>query len=554
LIFHFHIGHCDILVTILEPRVLTRLSILKINYCSAPCGSGKTYQLIERACQLAAKDECVLVLQPTKQLIDKTVEQELLTKSTRPAFFKFYTESGDSKSVGGRLKEHFRQAPDQGQIAFATHQVLPFIPFWANKSQWHVFVDEELQVVKHNCSNLPDTHRLITDYLDLEPHDAVYSRVVVTDPEGLAAIARNEDEDDIYESLRETAQVLSNNNWASFVNTEQFIKLKAAQAKQLSIHSILSPWILAGCGSVTMASANFPDTLIYRLWGKMGVEFDEDVRLSQGLQFQQHSNGHLITIKYATDLSWSKYLQGRKERPDDKNGGSVLDEVIEAAKMELQDAPFLWQANKSLTTTPFGSNAQRLPNIPHGLNDYSNFDRICFLSALNPAPDHYRFLASRGLRNEEVQRAIYCSTVYQSVMRTSIRDPHNENTKTIIVPDRIAAEYLTELFPGSRIEKLPTKISESIAKPNCGRPRIHKSNRDKNAAHRSRKRLQQLQNVVKNREVRPYSSKTVVGDSKKTCDESTIDIEGSFVTTFSNETYGTIYETKYAQNPLLLPE
>ena len=196
-----------------------------------------------------------------------------------------------------------------------------------------------------------------------------------------------------------------------------------------------------------MASANFPDSLIYKLWRHEGIEFKEDSDLSQKLRFQEHSNGALITIKYATELPWSKTLQTRKAQLDDDDSGSVLDAVIEVANAEFQDHPFLWQANKSLAASPFGSNAQRLPNVPHGLNDYSNIDRICFLSALNPRNDHFRFLTSRGLSNEEVTKAIYCSAVYQSVMRTSIRDPKNSNPKTIIVPDRTAAEYLAKLFP-----------------------------------------------------------------------------------------------------------
>ena len=50
---------------------------MKINFCSAPSGSGKTRQLIESACRLAHKGKNVLFLQPTKELIDKTIEQEL---------------------------------------------------------------------------------------------------------------------------------------------------------------------------------------------------------------------------------------------------------------------------------------------------------------------------------------------------------------------------------------------------------------------------------------------------------------------------------------------
>ena len=531
-----------------------------MKFCSAPCGSGKTHQIIERAAQFAAEGDFVVVLQPTKELINKTIERELLTRKNAPAHRAFYSVPGSSTSVSRQLTEHFQYPPDLGHIVFATHQVLPFIRFWANQSLWHVFVDEELQVVKHGCFRLPQTHKIITKSFELEPHNSIYSRLVVTDDERLSKIAHNEDKDEIYGRFCETAQLLINENWELFVNTEQFHKLKDGGGTELSIHSILSPEILSGFASVTMASANFPDSLIYKLWRNEGIEFKENSNLSQKLRFQEHSNGALITIKYATELPWSKTLQTRKAQLDDDDSGSVLDALIEIVKTEFQNHPFLWQANKSLATNPFLGEAQRLPNIPHGLNDYSKIDRICFLSALNPRNDHFRFLTSRGVRNDEVHKAIYCSAVYQSVMRTSIRDPQNLSPKTIIVPDRTAAEYLAKLFPGSNIEKLNTQISENATKLK-GRPRKYSSNSERVAACRKRKQIKNLQDVVQETIVRPYTCGNVGCDVNDTsdemsadesCNEMTIGVTGTFVTGLEQRVYGSIYATKNSNEPLYL--
>ena len=42
--------------------------------------------------------------------------------------------------------------------------------------------------------------------------------------------------------------------------------------------------------------------------------------------------------------------------------------------------------------SPFQPPAQRLPNKPHGLNVFADYDDIVFLSSLNPTTDHFRFL------------------------------------------------------------------------------------------------------------------------------------------------------------------
>jgi hypothetical protein len=282
---------------------------VKVTFCSAPCGSGKTYQLIEAACRIAHQGDIVAVLQPTKELIDKTIADQLLRRFNPPAHRAFYGAS-PAHSVASELAEYLKTPMDGGHIVFATHQVMPFVRFWANQSRLQVFSDEELQVVKHGSFHIPNTHELITNHIELDANDAVYGKAVINGRSELEKIAKNPAKDEIYDRFRETAQILVNPHRDSFVNTKQFEKLPAGKVQQLSIHSILKPDILDGFASVTIASANFQDTLLYRIWGHQGVRFEEDKVLSQKLRFQEHKNGHRISIKYLTDRPWSRKLQG----------------------------------------------------------------------------------------------------------------------------------------------------------------------------------------------------------------------------------------------------
>jgi hypothetical protein len=435
---------------------LTGVFVMKIGFCSAPSGSGKTYQIIKRACEWAKLGRRVIILQPTKELIGKTVQEELLWRSDAPTYKVFH---GDTVcgSVAHNLTEDLKQTDDEGQIVFATQQVLPYVRFWPNQETSHVSVDEALQVHRHHSHTVPDTHRLITDLITLEPYNSVYSLVVVADEAGMERIARNENHDEIYEEFRELSQTLLNQHWDSFVDTEKFEKLKAGKQDQLSVHSILMPSVLDGFKSVTIVSANFADSMIYRLWSNKGVDFKEDTRLTSSLQFREHSNGQLITISYADESSWSKYRRLTKLDQAKDEETTVMDAIVQAAKAKLADKVFVWQANKGVPDTLFDGKGERLPNMPHGLNCYSHINNVAFFSSLNPPPDHFRFLESQGISGPEVRRAIYHQALYQSVMRTSIRDPKNIELKTIIVPDFSAAEYLNSLFPGSRIEKLENR-------------------------------------------------------------------------------------------------
>ena len=118
-----------------------------------------------------------------------------------------------------------------------------------------------------------------------------------------------------------------------------------------------------------------------------------------------------------------------------------------------------------MTESPFDPPAQRLPNKPHGLNVFADFDDIVFLSSLNPTTDHFRFLKEQyGIEGDEVRGFTYFSAAYQAIMRTSIRDPESLSAKRILVPDLSLAEYLHEILPGSKLEKLDIGLVEQTTK------------------------------------------------------------------------------------------
>jgi len=94
-----------------------------IQFCSAPCGSGKTYQLVKSACRLANGGETVLLLQPTKELIDKTIADRLSRLSSAPLYEKFYGGSQDH-SVAWDLTEHLKTVTDGGHIVFLIYEKL----------------------------------------------------------------------------------------------------------------------------------------------------------------------------------------------------------------------------------------------------------------------------------------------------------------------------------------------------------------------------------------------------------------------------------------------
>jgi hypothetical protein len=514
---------------------------MKINLCSAPSGSGKTHQIVKRAYEWAKLGRRVIICQPTRALIGKTVQGELLQRPNPPTYKVFHGDTVTG-SVAHHLTEYLKQTDEDGQIVFNSHQAIPYIGFWANQDTWDVLVDEAPQVHLHNSYKVPDTHTLITDLIALEPYNSVYSRVEVHDRSEMERIARNKDHDEIYETFRELSQTLINRHWDSFVDTEKFEKLKAGKQEQLTVHSVLMPSVLNGFGSVVMTSANFTDSMVYQLSSAKGVDFKEHRALTSSLKFQEHQNGHLITISYADKSLWSKKRRLAKLHPAKDQETTVMDAIVQAAKATLLDKAFVWQANKNVPDTLFDGNGERLPNLPHGLNCFSHIDNVVFLSSLNPSSDHFRFLKTQGIDGQEVRRAIYHQALYQSVMRTSICDPSIVEPKTIIVPDISAAEYLNGLFPGSQIEKLETDIPD-VVEPKKRKPQ---SGKERKAKYRQQQKQKLLNELFQLKEG-PYPFEEELGDGEaRVRDEMGIRLYTSFV---PNPLAGTVYRDKYSNKP-----
>lgn len=508
-----------------------------IPYASAPCGAGKTYRLAEKTANLCAKGHKVLLAQPTKELANKTAEEEFGSRPNcpRPTLF-----NGDTMGPGvaKQLADHLANPlDDQPEILICTHQVLAHLPYRSMGADWHLLIDECPQVDRECSLNVRDTHRMVTDHLGEEEHNEKYIRLVVEDEEALKQIAYNKNGDDVYGLLQELARISISPHWRTFTGRRSYQDLLAGKGKKLITHSVLSPSVVAGFQQVFVCGANFEESGIYKLW-RNEVDWRKDTTFEKKLRYWKHENGDLLTIYYATESNWT-----RTKRTGISGVISNLDRIREAASKVLQDREFVWQANDDVREA-FFEGMDRIPNNPLGLNGYSNVHGLVFLSALNPSPPHCAFLRDRGIREDEIAAMQYLSTLYQSVMRTSLRNPLDENEKMVIVPDRRGAEYLAERLPGAKILKLETGIVEEIGKR--GRARLHGSDAEKSrqwrAAQGEKKRQHLLSSILSTQDHRSESC------APEMRHENAIDLTSNFGTHL--RPWGTLYETTRSQNPL----
>lgn len=446
---------------------------MAISYFDAPAGSGKTHVLVEHAHRMAQQGQKVLFVQPSRELIARTINDTLVPLLPSCSYRAIHGDT-HAGNVVAAIVAHFRETPrHQGEIFFITHAAFLLLPFLERAGDWMVIVDEVLQVDLFESFNIPDTHRLITDALALVPGVDGYGKLLAAtssrSPLSLAQIARNPRSDQVLSQFSGLAHRMLSAHWEVFANRDNFQRLIAGdKGGQLQTYSLLGAGIFDRFAQTIIASACFTASMLYQLWSARGVQLQPvGKEFFDGLRYQQHGNGAHLTIRYVQDEHWSK----TKRDMVVEGGGTVGAAIISRVEEALSCEPFVWMGNKDQSGAfDHAPNATPLPNSPHGLNNYQQFHNVVVLSALNPPPTHFAFMDTLGISGDALKTAHYRSAVYQAAMRCSIRNPSDPTPKTVIVMDRPTAHWLADCFPGAHVEQL--NICVALPDRPRGRPRV----------------------------------------------------------------------------------
>jgi hypothetical protein len=122
------------------------------------------------------------------------------------------------------------------------------------------------------------------------------------------------------------------------------------------------------------------------------------------------------------------------------------------------------------SSSQFGASGAELcieiTNTPHGLNDFSQNHGFISLGAHKPRPPHYKWVRSRNIPGEAVNRAIHMDSNHVNTC-SSVRVAKRTSSAT--------AQWLQSKWPGSKLDFLDC-IPDSIADANPkGRPKQHNS-------------------------------------------------------------------------------
>ena len=483
-------------------------------------GAGKTYAAVDHSARLAGLGRKTVIAQPSALLIDQTFDD---FRARHPAVpVTQITSATHPNRVTSSIIAHCKAAAlIAGEVLLITHSALMRLPYVHRKDDWTLIVDEAPSLTSaYEFSDIPANFR---SWYQTSNADMAYCQIAPKwwNTGQLNAVVHLQAEAKLHR-FREFAGAILN-PWTDVFALKSQIN-RSAKGGQVAYYTMLRPEVFDGWNSATVMAACLTDTLLYRAFVRQGVEFRPHRTLMRGLRLDKHTNGNLLTIHHAlTDVDWSK---GRRDTVNDEatGGMTILDAYASAADRAVMHAECAVLVNKDAehVLTRMVRPVQ-LPNSSHGLNTYQHIHNGVALSALNLTPGHCAFLQTREITSEEIRRAIYYAVTYQSVMRTSLRNPDDQHAKIVVVPDAGCAAYLSYLFPGSGVVPLASDIKQPKSKKG-GRPKMPTgaaSDAERKRASRERKRRERewdLQKLVSEWKSEVTKTPNTLGSFRDTSD------------------------------------
>ena len=462
-----------------------------MNYIPAISGAGKTNAAIVRVSSGIKNGRKSIIFQPTKKLNEATAARfsSELQNSDR-----ITVVNGDaiepSQTVVKTLHGIFNE-PANSQVILTTFEaaVRAVRP---NAGTWDAIIDEVIDVFSQSKATSRALKDRLLDHIEVHPIAGKgYSLVTIKNrsENALRDLCVDAIQDQALQAVSAPASGLLK-GLRTHVSQRCYEAFANGSAKSLTFYHVLLPEAFENYRSCTIMGANFEDSMLFRIWSKLGVTFtSRDNFYGQKPLAKVHSEeiGKKTTIYYLVD-------HGTKKAKNDKQYGPIIAAEFRRAAQEIfKGKDFIYALNST-------DDPHLMEGIPgahnvslkaHGINDYRNFHNAAFYAVINASADRVGFLHEQyGISKDECWNFLNKEYVYQFLCRTSLRDAPSANLeiepKKFLVLSKQQAEYMQQKIPKSTLIKVTSKAIDAIPAPKT-RGRKTLNGKAQSASDRTRK-------------------------------------------------------------------
>ena len=113
--------------------------------------------------------------------------------------------------------------------------------YWHRAKDWHLFVDEAMDVTYHRQFRLKKHRDLLLGLFQLLPFSERYSVLEAKDHGQLMEVLHELGDDEIDEHFADLTSRLVAPHWNLYVETEHFHRFEAGKIHQLEVHGLMHP-------------------------------------------------------------------------------------------------------------------------------------------------------------------------------------------------------------------------------------------------------------------------------------------------------------------------
>ena len=426
----------------------------RIKFVSAPCGAGKTFALTETISRNKHFKNHLIVV-PSLDLADQAYN-ELIEKKVKNV------RRIHSKTVDGGVKScivnYLKNCSSEGNVLIITWQAFDDLPYFENKCNWDIYIDEIPQLYNIFKINISENSSFIKNFtnIDKEINSDLYKIKIKDKCRGsLEKIIKSEDS--AYENFKPFYRNLLSRNRDTYISSQDWEKNVLGKNKKInngdiSFLSILNP---NQFDKTTIMGANFEESLLFKHFKAFySVEFVKKSNFYKNLRYTTHKgilDNRVKIFYFLENKNYSKYRRDSSFR--DQTVGEKMNYICCDF---FKNEKFLYILNNDYKSEVLEDNdkAIKISVKSNGLNKYINYENIYINAALNPDENSIALLSSIGITRDQIRISNTFETFYQAVMRTALRDPSSNKIVKIVVPDKFSANHLAQSLGANSLTKI----------------------------------------------------------------------------------------------------
>ena len=407
-----------------------------VNIIDAPCGAGKTYEMLNNI--VIQGGRWLYVCDTIRNIKEREVEfREFCAKQNVRNFQISKAYYQDSVPVSKQIDEILNAVYCKNVVIFISNAALQIID--ASKFQgFSLVIDEAYEVLGMHERKWDYNIKLADMYFQVNDTNSDYYQIVST--EAGDRLVQDRAFDDINATFRDLLETLSKQYATLWCHKSSWEKRAATR---LTFWAISSPEYIKHFNSVWLMGDEIKQSPIYNVWNKQHKVSFKFVNLKRARERKVplKDRGMICYFAEHRQASISQF----------KKGDSPLMEIIKWLGETHGDNPFIIAQHSEeknygvMNISDVCKNAEVLTLKTTGLNQYQHHTMCVWLGALKLSG-----------QDQEVMKTVFeidistqirwreFNPLYQFVMRTSLRNYDSTTFNKVYVFDRKQAEYLHE--------------------------------------------------------------------------------------------------------------